>query len=132
MTTPAKGKKDKPVTKAQARPATYEINFDYPVKVGDEEIKSVTMRRQTVADMLDAETMGPTETAQGQEVALFGILTGIPVEDLTQWDMLDYQKLTEGYLFLTYGNRANRENHSEEQSSASPAGQDGAKKKSEK
>lgn len=121
----------KTISKAQARPATHEITFDFPVKVGDEEVESVIMRRQTVGDTLDAETMAPTDTSQGQEVALFGILCGVPVEDIVKWDALDYAALQRGYTFLMYGNHAKTEKPSEEQPSVSQAGQDGAEKKSD-
>ncbi len=119
------------VTKPLIRPETTKIYFDFPVMVNGEEVESVTMRRQTVGDTLDAETTAPTDTQQGQEAALFGILSGVPVEDIVTWDMLDYMKLQEGYSFLMFGNHAKTEKSSEEQSSASPTGQAGAETKSD-
>ncbi|MBI9112248.1 phage tail assembly protein [Maridesulfovibrio ferrireducens] len=112
-----------------ARLETVKINFDYPVTVGDNEVEFVTMRRQKVQDSIDAEVMASTKTGAEMEACLFSLTCGIPVEDLLTWDHVDYLKLQEKYVFLMTTSSEKIVHPSEEESSVSPAGQDGAEKK---
>ena len=112
-----------------ARLESVEVVFDYPVKVGDNEVEFVTMRRQKVQDSIDAETMSTTKTGAEMEACLFSLTCGIPVEDMMTWDHADYLKLQEKYVFLMTTSSAKIVQPSEAESSASPAGQDGAEKK---
>lgn len=114
------------VTKAQARPATTEITFDFPVKVGDKEVTSVTMRRQKVRDAMDAEIMAENDTDAAREVSLFAVLLGVPADDIMEMDMEDYKKVQDGYLFLTGNRSITSEISSENASSSSPNTPDGA------
>jgi len=107
------------------RPQNKEIKFEYPVSLGGKEVTSITMRRQKVRDAMDAEVMAENDTQAAREVALFAVLLGVPAANLMDMDMEDYQKLQEGYLFLT-GNRPRiSEKNSDSASSSSqdkPAG----------
>ncbi len=112
-----------------ARLKSVEVVFDEPVMVGGGEVKSVTMRRQKVQDSIDAEVMATTKTGAEMEACLFSLTCEIPVEDILTWDHVDYLKLQEKYVFLMTTSSANIVQPSEEESSVSLAGQDGAEKK---
>ncbi len=103
-----------------------EIMFDEPVLVSGTPTEKLTMRRQKVQDALDAEVLAGGGSVAGQEVALFSVLCGVPMEDLKEFDVTEYRKLQEGYLFLVEGAAKGQTPPAGVKPCASQAGQAGA------
>ncbi|MCF7936837.1 MAG: phage tail assembly protein [Synergistales bacterium] len=74
---------------------TTEIKLDHPLTIDGKTVESLTLRRPKVKDQRNAEKAAADPG--GQELALFGALTGINPEDLEELDMKDYGKLQEAY-----------------------------------
>jgi len=77
---------------------TVELDFPIKSKTG-EEIKSVTMRRPKVKDMITAEKIGSDESER--TVKLIVMLTGLAPDDVNEMYFSDFNKLKaiyEGFL----------------------------------
>lgn len=71
------------------------IELDFPVTVGGQEYKSLTMRRPKVRDQKAAEK-GAASDADA-ETMLFANLCDVPPEVIDELDMLDYAKVQKEY-----------------------------------
>jgi len=81
------------------------ITLDYPVEIGGEKTKELTMRRCKVRDQKAAGKAGNTD--EEKETILFANLCSVTPEFLDELDMLDYQKVQETYeSFLSPGKKS--------------------------
>ena len=72
-----------------------EIALDHPVSNGDTTLKTLTMRRPTVKDILRARAAGRDELVA--EVELLACLAGVETAALEALAESDYRKLTTAY-----------------------------------
>lgn len=73
--------------------STTEIVLTYPLEVSGGSVRSLHMRRPTVADMIAADKSKGSDAEK--EVAMFANLCTVAPADLLKLDMADYQKLRE-------------------------------------
>lgn len=66
------------------------IELDYPVQLGDRELKEIVMRRPTMQEQID---FPPKQGDFKVEMKLYARLTGLTYEDMLLLDMGDYTKL---------------------------------------
>ena len=72
-----------------------DISLSFPLDVNGATIRTIHMRRPTVADMLAADKAKGTDAEK--EVAMFANLCTLAPSDLAKLDMADYAKLREAW-----------------------------------
>ncbi|MFW5497765.1 MULTISPECIES: phage tail assembly protein [unclassified Maridesulfovibrio] len=80
------------------------IPLNSPLKVGDNEITSITLRQPLVEDLLDAAAQaGPGSGNFAIEAYTVAIVSGVPIEDLRKMKSYDYYAVTRRFRVLDDG-----------------------------
>lgn len=67
------------------------VKLAFPIEHGGRTISEVSLRRPRVADMLEMQRKGGD--AATMELTMVAMLTGLPVEAVTELDMQDYNTI---------------------------------------
>lgn len=72
------------------------IVLDYPIQLADRLLEQVTMKRPTMKVLRTNRIKGENDV--DGEMKLFGVLTGLRMEELEELDAADYARLQETYV----------------------------------